>query len=400
MKRYVLIIIIFIMFVPFMVNAEETLTITYDANDGSGRTKVVELEKGDTYTLLGTDTFKKFNDDKDDPMDDEVISRWTINPDNSDNGYAIYSSKSRTSTYPSVVRDWEFFNNQTELTLYAKWTKREDISDRLSSNIVTGDGVVQDENGEYSILDKKDFECSFSFKENSTKQINALSYYRLPKYFTDALPFYIKEELVDPSPLPIKIDDGGTYYTYVGSYYIKDDILYVDLINKGDYESNRLYASADIRISITYGLTWVEKEVNNRTIYSATISFNWNNSREPVEVFQKGKIITEFVEIDTDYELLDNEINTGVLGDLFIIEPREIEGYELVSYPDNVEFEDETQYIKYYYRKVNKTNDDKNIVNILTNPKTGNVSLIFVFVIITSLIVYIFYIKKRSYTKK
>ncbi len=400
MKRYVLIIILFMMFIPFTVNAEETLTITYDANDGSGRTKVVELEKGDVYTILGTDVFEKINDDKDNPMDDEIVSRWTVNQDNSDFGYFAFSSWSRTASNGNIVSTWEFLNSQTELTLYAQWDKRVDISDLIISNSLTGEGVVQDENGDYSILDKKDFQISFSFKENESKEINNFSYYRLPKYFTDALPFYIKEELEDPSPLPIKIKVGNTTYTYTGVYYIKDDILYIDLIYKDDDASKSLYKADNLKINFMYGLTWVQKTVNNRVLYSATVTFNWNNSRDPIEIYQKGKIITEFIDIDSNVELLDKETNIGILGDLHTFEPVEIEGYELISYPENVEFEEEEQHMKYYYKKVNKTKDNKNIVNILTNPNTDSVFPILGFVFIIILSVYTFFKVYNIYNEK
>ena len=400
MKRYVLIIILFMMFIPFTVNAKETLTITYDANDGSGRTKVVELEKGDVYTVLGTDVFEKINDDKDNPMDDEIVTRWTLNQDNSDFGYCAFCSWSRTTSNGGTNSTWEFLNSQTELTLYAQWDKRVDISDLIISNSLTGEGVVQDENGNYSILDKKDFQISFSFKENSSKQINNFSYYRLPKYFTDALPFYIKEKLEDPTPLPIKCQDGYTTYTYTGVYYIKDDILYIDLIDKGDAASKCLYSAGNLKFNIMYDLKWVQKTVNNRVLYSATVTFNLD-SRDSIEIYQKGKIITEFIDIDSNVELLDNETNIGILGDLHTFEPVEIEGYELISYPENVEFEEEEQHMKYYYKKVNKTKDNKNIVNILTNPNTDSVFPIFCFIFIIILSVYIFIrIRNHNITNK
>ena len=44
-----LLILVVWMIIPFVVNAEDKLTITYDANDGSGRTKTIEVEKSEEY---------------------------------------------------------------------------------------------------------------------------------------------------------------------------------------------------------------------------------------------------------------------------------------------------------------------------------------------------------------
>ena len=45
---------------PFVVKAQERLTITYDANDGTGRTRVITYSKGNSYTIAGNDIFNSF----------------------------------------------------------------------------------------------------------------------------------------------------------------------------------------------------------------------------------------------------------------------------------------------------------------------------------------------------
>ena len=89
MKKLVFLLIL-IMGIPLTINAKDTLTITYDANDGSGRTKTVDLPRGDSYTMLGNDVFSSLNDDAKNPHDDKVIKSWNTSPDGSGTTLSIF----------------------------------------------------------------------------------------------------------------------------------------------------------------------------------------------------------------------------------------------------------------------------------------------------------------------
>ena len=399
MKKIVLSFILFFSSILFV--SADTLTITYDANDGSGRTKVVEVEKGDSYVLAGNDIFDHFNDDKDDPMDDEVITRWTMNPDNSDLVGSVFYTIERYHNTGEINSRWEFFNNEDEVTLYAEWDKREDLSDRLTVTSITGEGVVQDENGEYSILDYKDFTYKVSFAEVYGNQIGQLSYFRLPKYFTDALPFYIKEVAEEPLPLEITITSGALVFYYYGSYYIKNDILYIDLIKNDSEESTRLYACNNLRMNFKYDLKWKKKYVNDRWIYSVTVSFMDDSPRDPIEVDQKGKITVQYIDIDTGESLLSDETSAEVIGVQYIPKLMDIDNYELVETPENKDYyyDVETQVLYFKYKKktdeknTSLTNDKKDIQK---NPNTGNKIPVVIMLVSFIVVMFSYFLKLKK----
>ncbi len=363
MKKLLLSLIIFFSFC--IVVSADTLTITYDANDGSGRTKVVEFEKGDSYEIAGNDIFEQINNNPDDPMDDRIISRWTLNPDNSDFGYSLFITINRIDAHNNIDSDWTFLNNQTEVTLYAKWDERDDISDLLTVDSLTGDGVVQNENGEYSVLEYGDFTYFVSFKEiykvvydsghaeTVIRQMGQLSYYRLPEYFIDNIPFYIKKEFEKPLPFLITVTASSRTYRYIGSYYIKDNILYIDIIKHGDDASRVLYSVNNVNIRFIYGIKWEKVEVNNEFIYSATITYINGVTTDSVEVYQQGRIITRYIDIDTGEKLSDDGTSEGIVHNQFIPEAKEFENYELVESPEdkNYYYEPETQTLYFKYRK-------------------------------------------------
>ena len=151
-----------------------------------------------------------------------------------------------------------------------------------------------------------------------------------------------------------------------------------------------------------YGMTWVQKEVNNRNIYSATITFNWSNHKDPVEVYQQGRIISKYLDVDTNEELLVEKTDTGVVGSTFNIDSPSIDGYELIKVPQELEFEEEDQTIEYLYKKsvdkkpiltelINKTKSE------LTNPNTNtsNVIIVIILIIIAN-VVSLCIIKRRN----
>ena len=142
MKKIVLLISFIFLFQSINVYGAEKITIIYDANDGSGRTKVVELDKGDEYRLLGSDAFDNLNDDSNDPMDDKVILGWMKNPDDSRYTYATYAILKNNPNSSSQYNMWESLNSQTEITLYAMWDKREDISNLLAAHALSGEGAT------------------------------------------------------------------------------------------------------------------------------------------------------------------------------------------------------------------------------------------------------------------
>ena len=381
MKKYLIIIILLLSSIS--VKAEK-LTIIYDSNDGSGRTKTVELEKGNLYKMLGDDVFKQLNDNKDNPMDDKVINRWTRNPDNSDWGYCSFCEYEYNPYSSEALDQWESLNNETELRLYAKWEPRRDISNLLTLNDLAGEGVVIDSNGNYSILDKKDFTYAFDFTENENQQIDQLSYFKLPKYFTDALPFYIKEELEEPSDLNITVSGWQNTYHYVGKCYIKDDIFYVDLPRYDTIEAERLYAAGNLHLTFSYGLKWTQKVVNNRWIYVATTKWNYE---EPKEIYEKGRIISKYVDIETKKEISDKELDTGVIGSELNKDAKKIDDYTIINNHEDLVFEREDQTMVFLYKKERK---------LIINPNTRTNTFIILGILSIFIISGItYFIKKR-----
>ena len=370
---------------PVKVLATDTLTITYDANDGSGRTKTVVMDKGPEYTLLGSDIFEYLDDDPDDPQDDRLISRWTVNSDNSDWGYCAFCTYKPNGSSTSVD-NYNFFNDASEIYLYAQWEKREDLKPHnLVSETASGEGVTTDDNGNYDIAPQKSFRIVFSFKETSDYQIGQLTYYDMPEYFMRVLPEDMIKELEEPAPLTVKISEGYTTYTYIGSYFIKNNKLYIDMPADSSIESSKLYAVANVKINIIYEITWTYRQVNNRWMYVATVRKGLSQDSPVVDIYPKGKIIIKCVDIETGEELI-LDIKQDVLGTKFEPEEIAIDGYHVVSMPDEeYEFDEENQTIVIKYEKNNPEPNELDNQDIPDNPETdADNPIIFIVTLILS----------------
>ena len=336
-----------------VVNAD-TLTITYDANDGSGRTKVVELEKGDSYEIAGNDIFEQINNDPDDPMDDRVIDRWRTNPDNTGISFAIYQDITRIDYSNNISRDWEFLNSQTEVTLYAQWTERSSIELFKTDFDVFGDAVSgsSSDSNNLTIEPYKDFSIYMRFEEGKKGQFTPLSYYVLPDFLFSSLPNYVISELEKPKPVVIVINgfDDMKYY-YTGYYYIKNGIFFLDLLHDGSVESKSLYAVNDVWVRFEYNFTVEEIENNNHIIQAVTINYYY--SQQTATVYPEGEITTKYIDIDTNEEISNQEYDKQTIGNIYSPIEKEIDEYELVETPEDkiYYFEEEPQILYFKYRK-------------------------------------------------
>ena len=154
MKKYLLLIILLL---PISVLAE-IYTITYDANDGSGRTKVVEYSDVQNIVLEGTHAFEKLDDNANDPMDDSSIDRWNLNTDNSDWGYAPWGYYETSS----------MFSSSNNITLYAKWVGRVELNRTLNYLYLNGENITSDINNGLNIKKYDDYKVQMSFNEKSS----------------------------------------------------------------------------------------------------------------------------------------------------------------------------------------------------------------------------------------
>ena len=384
MKKIILLVIAYILFVPFMANAEEKYTITYDANDGTGRTKVVEVDNINKVKMPGVSIFKNLDDDPEDPLDDKIINSWNINV-----GENIYSY-SKTRFLFNYTYDLEkYYKDSNNITIYAEWQGRTEIEPW--SETVYGDFVKYDNTG-YVIEPKTNF--TIEFERFSRKSNHQLLYYKLPDYFTSVLSDSLKKELEEPTVLTEKIDIAGEHYTYYGKVYIKNNYLIVDFINDESEAYANMNTILTVYFNVKYSFNYKQVTYNDRLLAVATVSGELNNQPtwQSNDIYPTGKIKTHYIDIDTNEEIKDSIEEEEIIGTKYSKKFVEIKDYTFVENTnDDIEFEEEQQTVYYKYRKI-KSNKPM----ILENPKTGNKPLI---IIITTTIVLstitLIYKKKR-----
>ncbi len=365
-KVLLLIFLLALFFVPFSVQAAEYLTITYDANDGTGRTKIIKyLKNSNSYSMAGNDTFKSTNIDNN-HMNDEQISGWCYEKNCTSNWgtFPVFATYYKNDDRSG--QKYNELNSQSNITLYAKWEKRQDISQAISSITITGDNLNTDENGNYIIEDKKDFEIKFSFHTNTQQRIHQLSYIYLPEDFKNVLYDVSKQQLLAPNSIPIEVIDGTYLGKTYGSFYIQNDILYIDFILNNSIPSQSLFAGS-LSFSITYSVTYNKKIVNNKELYIATVSVYCNgdkNSQTSYEAYPTGKILIKYIDTNTKEEIKQEKTYTDYIGNVFELDFPKISGYTIVNKPNKTtyEFEEELQTIYLNYSKVEKNQEESNII--------------------------------------
>ena len=378
-----LIIFLFIMCMPFVVNAE-TLTITFDANDGSGRTKVVEYEKGPSYKMLGADSFNYLNDDPDDPMDDKVIKGWSKTPDGTATYEANYDITRSKNAGPTVITSYDVLNNADEITLYGIWTERKDVTYMINSFTVTGEGVTQKENGDYNIPLNSSVEFEFILKEKAPSgglpyQLTELSYIDLPDSFFEYFPNYALETFSVPKSVPIRITySGNVYATTHTKKYVKGHKLFLDIIPDGSYGAHLVNSSTDITLKFTFYGKVKMVENNGHWVRGITLSYEIpDNTTEEDYSFPQGQIVIKYVDIDTGEELAAEEIGKGVIWTKYTSVEKKINNYELIEQPlgELYYLDNENQTFYYKYRKVaGSPSTENNTLVEVDNPNTNTVN--------------------------
>ena len=162
------------------------------------------------------------------------------------------------------------------------------------------------------------------------------------------------------------------------------DIIYVDLPRYDTIEAERLYASGDLHLTFSYDLKWTQKLVNNRWIYVATTKWSYE---EPKEIYEKGRIISKYVDIETKKEISDKELDAGVIGSELNKDAKKIDDYTVINNHEDLVFEREDQTMVFLYKKERK-------LTINPNTKTN------IFIILGVLSIFIIssticFIKKR-----
>ncbi len=351
MKKLILTLVLFFSF--SIVALADTLTITYDANDGTGRTKVVVLEKGDSYTMADSYFFKHPDDTPDDPMDDRVISTWTMNPDGTQGYFSAATVYSSTDKYPST---YEKLNSYTEITLYAKWVERQDIGYMITNFEVTGDGVTLKDNGDYDIPLDSSIDYYIKVAEKAPQnglpyQIYELSYFELPESFFSYFPDYALESFSTPVEIPFTVYYSGVeYHPHNVKKYIIGNKLFIDIIRDETYDGGLVFNSTSITINFHFYGRVNNMEVNGRFLRGVELSYDGVFSDYE---YPKGKLLIKYIDADTGEELLASETSTAVLGVAYSPMNVEIDDYDLVDSPQENEYyyDEVSQTIYYKFRK-------------------------------------------------
>jgi len=375
----------------------ETLTITYDANDGSGRNKVVEYEKSPSYKMIGADAFNYLDDDPDDPMDDRVISGWSTNPD----GTAVYEANDdiTRSKYesPDIITSYDVLNNEDEITLYGIWTERKDVNYMINSFTVTGEGVTQKENGDYDIPLDSSVDFQIVLREASpsgglSHQFTELSYIDLPDSFFEYFPDYALESFSIPDSIPISITYSGTVYpTTHAKKYVKNRKLFLDIIPDGSFGAHLVNRSTNLTLRFTfYGKVKIV-ENNGHIVRGVMLTYEIpGDDVEEEYLFPQGKIVTKYVDIETGQEIAEDEISEDVIWTKYVSDKKKINDYELIEYPveDVYYLENEQQTIYYKYRKIANSPSSEEINNPYTS-RSKTFAVILLTIIAASIYIYI-----------
>ena len=174
--------------------------------------------------------------------------------------------------------------------------------------------------------------------------------------------------IIDHLPLEIEESvsnlDGGTYDSGDKTITWTENITDINTYN----ESNSVKKITITKnISLKYkGITGKERvlinSVNGKIVLSNKNREVENQSSTDVKI--TGKITVRYVDED-DNDLLDKIEETGLIGDAFNSEEKEIEGYRLIKKPtsEHLEFTEEEQEIKYIYQEI--------IYKVITKAKEG-----------------------------
>ena len=404
MKKYLLLIILLL---PISVLAE-IYTITYDANDGSGRTKVVEYSDVQNIVLEGTHAFEKLDDNANDPMDDSSIDRWNLNTDNSDWGYAPWGYYETSS----------MFSSSNNITLYAKWVGRVELNRTLNYLYLNGENITSDINNGLNIKKYDDYKVQMSFNEKSSNngdysynQFFEYHYMKMPDWFNNMLTEDIAQSYSERREIPFNLSGSMIYQgntvsltgkTYYGYYYIKDGYLYVDLPRANTVEAHVVDAVGNATFSLIYQVNWEVKYNNGVEYHSARLS----GSVVIEELKETGVVTAKYVDIDTNEEISENVSTRDFVGEQVSTSAKDIDDYTLVEIPEEetfyYEIEEKTVYYKYKKNgSQESSNNNKKTVKgeseIKENPKTG----VYTHTALTILMIASFiYIYKKIKTKE
>ena len=392
MNRIMLLIGTVLLFLPILVLGKEELTITYDSNDGTNRTKVKTIEKGDSYRLEGQELFG-FSKGKT-PLQDRVIDSWYTNPNGTGYYYPI------DEDFDSSLYSYSYLNDSSNITLYAIWDDRKDVTRGLSEISLTGDGAITDDEGNHKIDTDKSYNIKFSFQETSRFQFGQLSYYKLPSYFLDVLnnDEEARENFSKKRTITLRISYSGQTYNAKGTYYIEGDYLILNLLRDGTYENHLMFSATNLSIRIWYYCNVSKEYYNNRLLTVKEYEFNTSDSTmNNVRIYPKGKILARFVSDDGSKQLADDILTKEILGTKYTKSNLKIDGYELVEVSNNGDYvyEEGTQTVFYKYKKVNNIKNSS--INILKNPKTSSLlafEIILLLLAISSIIYIVNYSKK------
>ncbi len=352
------------------VSAEEKYTITYDANDGTGRTQVVEIDTSEII-MPDIDFFGANDLDDDNYLNKPVINSWNL----VDNANLFnYSDTRYYSNYTYTIDD--LFDGTRNIILYAEWQKKEQIA---PENIYI--------NGTYSggkryggriiscdIEPKTDFEIKFSNFARRTNQ--QFLYYELPECFINSLPNYLNNGLSTPLSLKEKINYLGSIMTYEGgTFYIKDGILFVNLVNDGTTEYRRMNGISSVSFAIRYSFTFTNTTYNNRIIKVLTVSGEANDQSggDPFVVYPTGNIQVKYIDKNSGMDIRRIDNYEGIIGDKYSIIVPEIDGYKFYNENEIGEylFEEETRTVVLKY--VNLSN--KYSINVEVKNETEDLNI-------------------------
>ena len=396
-KKIYFLFLLFLIF-PVIVFAEDYVTVIYNANDGSGRTKTVQLPKGDSYILEGNSIFDQIDDDPNDSMDDKLISNWRTKSDGSGLYVSINYSYKNKPNDPSAV--YTLFNESDTVNLYAQWVGREDASNCIENLFASGEAVSV-ENGNVTIERGKDVTFNMVFKESPYDQFSYLNYIELPDYIVD----YIEEDpdykayLLKEHSLIVNISYAGSVYQETSYFHIDDGKIFIDI----PPENSKTNSATNLTLRFTLWVKFEKRQINNRELTVKVFVFNEHEDTTE-EIYPKGNIVTRYVDADTDEEF-DSVSSTDVLGASYLPEKLSYEGYELVEEPTETHFEYEEydQVIVYKYRKVKEVHVDP-IENDSNehNPETGGSLpvVLIVLLVITGVVTTVIYNKKRLLIKQ
>ena len=235
---------------------------------------------------------------------------------------------------------------------------------------------------------KKDPVLSSSITKTGSESIS--SYDDLVEYtitYNSSIKDYIGSSSVSIiDTLPYEIDetasilDGGTYNSNTKT------------ITWTNNENITSVAERNITYTYNIKLKYInisrEDTVLSNTVSSTTTLSNKTDTKETTSntnIEIKGKIIVQYIDIDTNEEISSEIESIDILNKEFVPESLDIKGYNLVQVPDKVKYyyDSETQTIKFLYRKMAVV---KGVEEVIENPKTGKA---YIYVLVCSALIFI-----------